>query len=483
MVSLVSTLEKIVEITFLITLLLFSNLTMSQNLKFEVEGNAKIRGHLDLGDEQDASCLTIGIDAGISQSYLFAQSNTFVGSYAGRVTDDGFNNSFFGAYSGRENINGHSNAFFGTRSGHQNTNGFFNSFFGPDSGAKNTTGSYNSYFGASSGMENINGHSNAFFGLDSGRKNIDGHSNAFFGARSGHQNTNGFFNSFFGPDSGANNTFGSSNSYFGHSAGASGYGHYNTFLGAEANTFSPGDTLERAIAIGYKSKVDCSNCAVIGGTGEDAVNVGIGTPSPQAKLHLGGGDSSQILLENGGDLMWKNSLGVIKPVLALHTDNNVYLDATTDASSTLIFRTNPSNAEQMVISSSGDVGIGTSTPGERLHVDGNVLADAYNMPSSQRWKTNIKILPDALDKVVKLRGVEYDWKDSGKHDIGLIAEEVGAIIPEVVAFEKNGIDARSVDYARLVPILIEAIKDLNLSNQALQDEVEQLKLAINNNSN
>jgi hypothetical protein len=71
---------------------------------------------------------------------------------------------------------------------------------------------------------------------------------------------------------------------------------------------------------------------------------------------------------------------------------------------------------------------------------------------------NIQTLPDALAKVEKLRGVTYDLKATGKHEIGVIAEEVGAVVPEVVQWEKNGKDARGVDYARLTALLIEATK-------------------------
>jgi len=67
-------------------------------------------------------------------------------------------------------------------------------------------------------------------------------------------------------------------------------------------------------------------------------------------------------------------------------------------------------------------------------------------------------LPDALAKVEKLRGVSYDLKENGQHEIGVIAEEVGAVLPEVVTFENNGKDARSVDYSRLTALLIEAVK-------------------------
>ena len=50
-------------------------------------------------------------------------------------------------------------------------------------------------------------------------------------------------------------------------------------------------------------------------------------------------------------------------------------------------------------------------------------------------------------------------KAGSKHDIGLIAEEVGEVVPEVVAYEENGVDAKGVDYARLTAVLIEAVKE------------------------
>jgi hypothetical protein len=89
---------------------------------------------------------------------------------------------------------------------------------------------------------------------------------------------------------------------------------------------------------------------------------------------------------------------------------------------------------------------------------GSALADGWATYSSRRWKTNIQPLQNALGKVEQLRGVSYDLKGSGKHEIGVIAEEVGAVVPEVVAYEDNGKDARGVDYSRLTALLIEATK-------------------------
>ncbi len=95
----------------------------------------------------------------------------------------------------------------------------------------------------------------------------------------------------------------------------------------------------------------------------------------------------------------------------------------------------------LVIADGGSVGIGTTNPSAKLHVNGNALADAHTIPSSGRWKTNINTIDHALDTVQQLRGVTYDRKANGQHDIGLIAEEVGEVLPEVVQYEENGVDA------------------------------------------
>lgn len=98
---------------------------------------------------------------------------------------------------------------------------------------------------------------------------------------------------------------------------------------------------------------------------------------------------------------------------------------------------------------------------------GPVIADGYAVYSSRRYKTDIQTLPDALQKVEKLRGVSYTLKATGKHEIGVIAEEVGKVVPEVVDWEANGKDARSVDYSRLTALLIEATKQQQAEIAAL----------------
>ncbi len=134
----------------------------------------------------------------------------------------------------------------------------------------------------------------------------------------------------------------------------------------------------------------------------------------------------------------------------------------------------------LILTPVGNVGIKVANPTYALTLPNNAnatgqgLANAWQTYSSRRWKTNIKTLEGAIEKVGRLRGVSYDWMADGKHDVGLIAEEVGAVIPEVVSFEGNGQDARSLDYSRLVAVLIEAIKEQQKQIESLNAIVRSL---------
>jgi hypothetical protein len=94
-----------------------------------------------------------------------------------------------------------------------------------------------------------------------------------------------------------------------------------------------------------------------------------------------------------------------------------------------------------------------------------LLRDKMTILSDETHKENISTIKNALNKVKNLRGVEYDRKETGEHQIGVIAQEIEKIIPEVV-YENDGI--KSVAYANLVGLLIEAIKEQ-------QEQIEELK--------
>jgi len=95
---------------------------------------------------------------------------------------------------------------------------------------------------------------------------------------------------------------------------------------------------------------------------------------------------------------------------------------------------------------------------------GNLVAGGtVTANSDATLKTNIKTIENALDKVLALRGVEFDRIDNGDHQIGVIAQEVEEIIPHVVYPKQPSPDyeKKSVAYANLIGLLIEAVKELN----------------------
>ena len=77
--------------------------------------------------------------------------------------------------------------------------------------------------------------------------------------------------------------------------------------------------------------------------------------------------------------------------------------------------------------------------------------------SDERLKRDILPIPYALEKLTSLRGVHFVWKDTNKPDIGVIAQDVEAVLPEAVITLPTG--TKSVDYARLVPLVVQALKE------------------------
>src|SRR5207253_2661643 len=117
---------------------------------------------------------------------------------------------------------------------------------------------------------------------------------------------------------------------------------------------------------------------------------------------------------------------------------------------------------------SGLVGLGSVTaPAYRLELPntgnsaGQGRANAWVTYSSGRWKHNVAPIGDPLGKIMALNGVMFDWnvENGGGHDIGFVAEDVGKVVPELVAWELDGSGyAQGMKYDRVTALTVEAIK-------------------------
>jgi hypothetical protein len=118
-----------------------------------------------------------------------------------------------------------------------------------------------------------------------------------------------------------------------------------------------------------------------------------------------------------------------------------------------------------------NLGIGTS-PSYKLHVSGDIYATGNVTAYSDRTlKDNIKPVDNALELVKKMRGVTYTRKDTGEAGVGVIAQEMQEVLPEVV-MDKDGV--MGVAYGNIVGVLIEAIKEQ-------QKQIDELKQKLSEN--
>ena len=131
--------------------------------------------------------------------------------------------------------------------------------------------------------------------------------------------------------------------------------------------------------------------------------------------------------------------------------------------------------------STGHIGVGVTaaaathalTLPNTAAAGGQIKANAYITYSSAKLKENISKINNPIDILNNIQGVTFDWKENKKKDIGFIAEDVGKYLPQIVEWEKNNIDAQGLDYNKIIPILVEAVK-------YQQDKIDELRHDLNN---
>jgi hypothetical protein len=151
---------------------------------------------------------------------------------------------------------------------------------------------------------------------------------------------------------------------------------------------------------------------------------------------------------------------------------------------------NGTQAAQYVgyIFNTGNVGIGTSPSSYKLDVNGTIHYTSLSASSDGRFKKNVQVISNPLDKLSSIRGVRFEWNEFindrrngyelNKPTFGVIAQELEEVFPELVSIWKlsdDCADARSVNYEKIIPILIEAVKELNNKNKLLESRILNLE--------
>jgi hypothetical protein len=228
---------------------------------------------------------------------------------------------------------------------------------------------------------------------------------------------------------------------------------------------------------GSTNKVIETNDADINLLGKCNISIN-GLPSASSKELEVGGDisaSGEIYCntyhsnDNASDL-------TIQPYHASNT-NNIILSSYKSS----IFRNQTTDADVLIIDHSNNkIGIGTSTTGtsEELEVSGNIhLTGTLISDSDIRLKTNIRTIEGALESIDKIRGCRFNRNDvgnKGEEFIGVIAQEVEEVYPELIKTNPET-DKKMVNYSGLGPILIECVKSLKSENELLRQDKNNLE--------
>ena len=227
-------------------------------------------------------------------------------------------------------------------------------------------------------------------------------------------------------------------------------------------------------------------------------NIGIGTTSPEAKIHVKEGsivveataegsfkdyhypDYSKFKI--GGHAITLQGLGPNRPLPYIQwktEDNRRAMYLGWGGSNYINMRLE--NNYNLIISG-GRVGIGTNNPSYSLHVNGTAYATGKaGALSDKRHKNTVQDLDYGLSEILQLRPVSFVWNDEKITDdgmkgvqLGLIAQEIEKVLPEVVLTQEDEAQTKAIKYSALIPPMIEAIKELSAQNKALQKKNQEL---------
>jgi hypothetical protein len=203
-------------------------------------------------------------------------------------------------------------------------------------------------------------------------------------------------------------------------------------------------------------------------------NVGIGLTAPRTPLHVFGRIATGLDFSSAGAITFFPPDGFAW----FHIDNGP-AGGRPLGRLRISHGNSPGTFEIMSITQGANVGIGITSPQAKLHVSGPLIAAGAMFPSDARLKTNIEPMSDVLEKLDQVRAVSFDWNEKyevfgtpmGERQIGIIAQELEAVFPEMV-MTVGDYDYKAIDYSKLTVLLLEALHELHAKVGRLEQRVE-----------
>jgi hypothetical protein len=212
-------------------------------------------------------------------------------------------------------------------------------------------------------------------------------------------------------------------------------------------------------------------------------NVGVGTNTPEQKLHVKG---DTFFESNGGhlDLRARTSDGTETRWFSFsNTTKDIFLGDLDDAGGDLILRSG--GTDRIRVLNNGNVGIGTANPNFQLELNLDSAAKPnggmWSAVSDQRLKQNIERYEDGLDKILEINPVTFQYNAASGYDtetshVGVIAQEIRDIAPYMVAQNKN--EYLHVNSTPVMYMLVNAVKSLHKKLLLQEEKTEELELLL-----
>ena len=386
----------------------------------------------------------------ISGTGNLGHSNIFLGMCAGSMTGTGKGNNFLG-YAAGFCATGCYNNHLGSGTGPFST-GMGNNFFGQTAGVSNTSGSHNNFFSEASGFCNTTGTSNNFLGKQAGYYNTTGGYNNFFGRLAGYGNTTGSDNNFFGFCAGRNNSTGSNNNFFGYLAGC------NNSTGGNNNFFG--------FCAGRNNSTGCDNI-FIGSFAGNQITTGT------SNIVFGNLSMSNSALN--GNASCNISIGMCASNNACNNNIAIGHYAGGFVGKGAISICDLSDVNNYIIM------------GNCLHTCA-LIQVGWTTVSDIRDKCILGTVPHGRGFLEKITPITYQFKNRHTCEIidtkkryGFSAQEVlSAEGEDPVIVSATNSDKLFMDKDDILPVLVNAIKELSEENKTLKEKISALETRLNN---
>lgn len=454
------------------------------------------------------------------------KNNTFFGYNSGLLTgtdstfvNSGRFNTGVGYNTLSSNTNGLTNTAFGSFSLNNNETGSGNTAVGYNSMGSNQTSSNNCAFGSGSLESLTTGTNNVAIGLNASSFSTSGSNTVSIGRRAGVFDQSSLQNVFIGSNAGAGGPTNASvhsksrNVMIGYNSGENAQGDDNVFLGHQSGQDETGN---HKLYI-ENTNADSDNALIYGEFDNNLAKVngllGVGvTGSPTDQLHVSATGSedafrAQIngstrfrIFNNGSIAMGTNNSGISSGDVYVHNDLGIGVSiprnrfhATHNVDGDFVAKIENTNTDPKAHGLIVEIGASSNVETSNIFIAfqdqdediiGSVTGDnsggvLFNTTSDRRLKTNIEKMESGLTLLDNIDAYTYEMKSNlGQKHIGFIAQELYKVIPSIVKGSPETTDVQNpmmVDYSKMTPVLVAALKEVANENKDLKSRVEQLE--------